>query len=151
MRKLRNYFVMMTVAIMALFCASCSSGEDEEQLEEFIEYSKPDSFYGIYASYTGEKALIDYRSASEYASGHLVDAVNMPATVYNVENEDSDWCKLLLAKYPDKDTRLYFYGNGSFEMNKLVAGRASKLGFGKENSFVYTGKYDDLKKYFGVE
>lgn len=145
MRKLGNYFVMLTVAIMALFTTSCSSSDDdEENLGTFIEYSNAQTFYETYAAYTGEKVLIDYRSADKYAAGHLNGAVNMPATVFNTQSDDAQWCQDLKAKYPTS-TCLFFYGTGSFEMNKTVAGRASRIGYGKNNSRIYTKSYDDLK------
>ncbi len=145
MRKLRNYFVMLTVAIMALFGSSCGSDDSgEEDLGPFFEYSNPETFYDIYNSYTGEKVLIDYREKSKYDAGHLTGAINMPATVYNTSSDDAAWCKELLAAFPTS-TRLYFYGTSSFEMNKTVAGRASRLGYGKEHSFIFTKGYDGLK------
>ncbi|MBQ0157212.1 MAG: rhodanese-like domain-containing protein [Bacteroidales bacterium] len=144
MRKLGNYFVMLTVAIMALFCTSCGSDDDEEKLGAFIEYTNPQSFYDTYNAYSGDKVLIDYRSADKYSAGHLSGAVNMPADVYNTQSDDAQWCKDLLATYPTS-TCLFFYGTGSFEMNKTVAGRASRIGYGKEHSRIYSKSYDDLK------
>lgn len=145
MRKLRNYFVMLTVAIMALFGSSCGGDDNsEDELGPFFEYTNADTYYNIYSSYTGEKVLIDYREKSKYDAGHLPGAINMPATIYNTSSDDAQWCQDLLAAFPTS-TRLYFYGTASFEMNKTVAGRASRIGYGKEHSFIFTKGYDGLK------
>ncbi len=147
MKRLGKYFVMLTIATLALFCSSCGPDEpdDPERLGPFVEYSSAKTFYDTYMAYNdGEKVLIDYRSADKFAAGHLPGAVNMPADVYNTSSDDAQWCKDLLAQYPTT-TCLFFYGTASFEMNKTVAGRASRLGYGKNNSRIYSKGYDDLK------
>ncbi|MBE6327973.1 MAG: rhodanese-like domain-containing protein [Bacteroidales bacterium] len=151
MKRLGNYFVMLTVAILAMFGTSCS-GDDSEDLGPFVEYAEAKTFYETYKSYNdGPKVLIDYRSASDYAAGHLTGAQSRPATVYNTADDNAQWCKDLLAEYPT-NTCLFFYGSKSFEMNKTVAGRASRLGYGKVNSRIYTKGYDEeVQGYFGVE
>lgn len=144
MKKLRNYFVMLTVAIMALFGSSCKDNDGEEELDPFIEYQNVETFYETYTSYTKDKALIDTRDASSYAAGHLSGAVSFPATIYNTSSNDAQWCQDLLAAYP-KNTCLFFYGPTSFQMVKAVAGRASKIGYGKENSRICAKGYEALK------
>ena len=145
MKKLGNYFVMLTVAILALFCSSCGGDDDsEEQLGAFIEYSEAQTFYETFDKYEGAKALIDTREASKYDAGKLADAVNMPATVYNTASDNSEWCQALKAKYPT-GTCLFFYGPTSFQDAKIVAGRASRIGYGKQNSRIFSGGYDKLK------
>ena len=65
MKRLRNYFVMLTVAILALFGTSCSS-DDSEELGPFVEYTEAQTFYDTYTSYKGAKALIDTREKSNF-------------------------------------------------------------------------------------
>ncbi|MEE1177586.1 MAG: rhodanese-like domain-containing protein [Paludibacteraceae bacterium] len=144
MKRLRNYFVMLTVAIMALFCTSCGGGDDSEELGSFVEYTEADTFYETYTSYTGSKALIDTREKSKFVAGHLPGAVNMPADIYNTADDDAQWSKDLLAAYPT-NTCLFFYGTTSFQMTKAVAGRASRIGYGKQNSRIFSKGYDELK------
>ena len=143
MKRLGNYFVMLTVAILALFGTSCSS-DDSEELGPFVEYTEAETFYETYTSYTGAKALIDTREKSKYEAGHLTGAVNLPADIYNTSDDNAQWSKDLLAAYP-KSTCLFFYGTTSFQMTKAVAGRASRLGYGKENSRIFSKGYDALK------
>ncbi len=134
---------MLTVAILALFGSSCSS-DDEEKLGPFVEYSKAQSFYDTYKSYsTGEKFLIDTRSADLYKAGHLEGAINLPATVYNTSSDDAQWCVDLKNLTKTTNVCLFFYGPKTFQDAKIVAGRASRLGYGKENSRIYSKGYDD--------
>ena len=144
MKRLGNYFVMLTVAILALFGTSCS-GDDSEELGPFVEYTEAKTFYDTYSSYTGSKALIDTREKSKYEAGHLEGAVNLPADIYNTADDNAQWSQDLLALYPNKNTCLFFYGTTSFQMTKAVAGRASRLGYGKENSRIFSRGYDALK------
>ena len=143
MKRLRNYFVMLTVAILALFGTSCSS-DDSEELGPFVEYSEAQTFYDTNTSYKGAKALIDTREKSKFEAGQLTGADNLPADIYNTADDNAQWSKDLLAKYPT-NTCLFFYGTTSFQMTKAVAGRASRLGYGKENSRIYSKGYDALK------
>ena len=143
MKRLGNYFVMLTVAILALFGTSCS-GDDSEELGPFVEYTEAKTFYDTYSSYTGSKALIDTREKSKFDAGHIEGAVNLPADIYNTADDNAQWSQDLLALYP-KNTCLFFYGTTSFQMTKAVAGRASRLGYGKENSRIFSKGYDALK------
>lgn len=162
MKRLRNYVVIMAVAFMPLYSLSCDKDDEKEEpvkdnatnggndttgidsgvpqstIGPYMEYASSQLFYDSYNAYIGEKALIDYRSAENYAVGHLSGAVNIPADAVNTL-----WCQDLLAKYPTT-TCLFFYGTGSFEMNKTVAGRASGIGYGKEHSRICSKGYDDL-------
>ena len=144
MKRLGNYFVMLTVAILALFGTSCSGGGDDEELGPFVEYTEAKTFYDTYTSYTGAKALIDTRERSKYDAGHLTGAESFPADIYNTADDDAQWCKDILASYPTS-TCLFFYGTTSFQMTKAVAGRASRLGYGKNNSRIFSKGYDELK------
>ena len=143
MKRLGNYFVMLTVAILALFGTSCS-GDDSEELGPFVEYTEAKTFYDTYTAYTGSKALIDTREKSKFAAGHIDGAVNLPADIYNTADDNAQWSQDLLALYP-KNTCLFFYGTTSFQMTKAVAGRASRLGYGKENSRIFSKGYEALK------
>ena len=143
MKRLRICFETLIVAILTLLCTSCPD-EPSEELGPFVEYTEAQTFYDTYVSYTGSKALIDTREQSKYEVGHLTEAVNFPADIYNTSDDNAQWCKDLLAAYP-KNTCLFFYGPTSFQMTKAVAGRASRLGYGKENSRIFSRGYDDLK------
>ena len=135
---------MLTVAILALFGTSCSGGGDDEELGPFVEYTEAKTFYDTYTSYTGAKALIDTRERSKYDAGHLTGAESFPADIYNTADDDAQWCKDILASFPT-NTCLFFYGTTSFQMTKAVAGRASRIGYGKVNSRIFSKGYDELK------
>ena len=143
MKKLRICFETLIVAILTLLCTSCPD-EPSEELGPFVEYTEAQTFYDTYSSYTGAKALIDTREVSKYEAEHLEGAVNLPADIYNTADDNAQWCKDLLALYP-KNTCLFFYGTTSFQMTKAVDGRASRLGYGKQNSRIFSKGYDALK------
>ena len=144
MKRLGKYFVMLTIAILALICSSCGPDDPGEELGPFVEYTEAGTFYDTYMSYTGAKALIDTREKSKYEAGHLTGAVNFPADIYNTADDDAQWSKDILASYPT-NTCLFFYGTTSFQMTKAVAGRASRIGYGKANSRIFSKGYEELK------
>ena len=155
MKKLRGFFVFVTAAVFAVCATSCSSGDDEELgphikwvldekasiLETVDKTVKNDKEKGI------EYAIVDYRSASDYNEGHMNGAVNIPATVQNTDSENAEFCVKLKEMFPTS-TRLYFYGDGKDgNLEYVVPGRASKLGFGRANSIILVGGYDKWKEY----
>jgi rhodanese-related sulfurtransferase len=154
MKKLRGFFVFVTAAVFAVCATSCSS--DDEQLgphtkwvldekasilKTVDETVKSDNENGI------EYAIVDYRSASDYEAGHMKGAVNIPATVQNTDSEKAEFCVKLKEMFPTS-TRLYFYGDGKDgNLEYVVPGRASKIGFGRANSIILVGGYDKWKPY----
>ena len=155
MKKLRLYFTVLTSAFPFLFFISCDKDECEEcdsheyienvtEQGPFVEYLEAKSFYDAYTYYSMPKALIDTREKSKFDAEHLPGAVNLPADIDNTANNNAQWSQDLLALYP-KNTCLFFYGTTSFQMTKAVAGRASRLGYGKENSRIFSKGYDELK------
>ncbi len=146
MKKSRICFVSLISVVMSVLCFSCKEEVDCEGCGsmDFVEYTEAKTFYDSYVSYTGLKALIDTREKSKYDAGHLEGAVNLPADNVNTANDNAQWCQDLLASFPT-NTCLFFYGTTSFQMTKAVAGRASRLGYGTENSRIFSRGYDELK------
>lgn len=156
MKKIRNFFVLVTAAILAVSVNSCSENGKENPLGPHIKFVldeeasiletidktvKYDKENGV------DYAIVDYRSASEYEEGHIKGAVNIHATVYNTESEDAEFCVKLKEMFPTS-TRLYFYGDGKDgNLEYVVPGRASKIGFGRANSIILVGGYDKWKPY----
>lgn len=156
MKKIRNFFVLMTAVILAVSVTSCiedDSGpsygphikfvlDDEASILETVDKTvEDDKEKGV------DYAIVDYRSASEYEEGHIKGAVNIPATVSNTSSEDAEFCVELLKRF-DTSTRLYFYGDGKDgNLEYVVPARASNLGFGRNNSIVLVGGYDKWKPY----
>lgn len=155
MKKLRGFFVFVAAAVFAVCATSCSSGGDEE-LGAHIKWVL-DEEASILATVdkTVDKdikegikyAIVDYRSASDYNEGHIKGAVNIHATVQNTDSENAEFCVKLKEMFPT-NTRLYFYGDGKDgNLEYVVPGRASKLGFGRANSIILVGGYDKWKEY----
>ena len=156
MKKIRNFFVLVTAAILAVSVTSCSENENEDPLGPHIKFVLDEEASiletidktGEYDIARGiDYAIVDYRSASEYEEGHIKGAVNIPATVSNTSSEDAEFCVELLKRF-DTSTRLYFYGDGKDgNLEYVVPSRASKLGFGRANSIILVGGYDKWKPY----
>ena len=156
MKKIRNFFVLVTAAILAVSVNSCSENGKENPLGPHIKFvldEEASILETIDKTVEDDKekgvdyAIVDYRSASEYEEGHIKGAVNIPATVSNTSSEDAEFCVELLKRF-DTSTRLYFYGDGKDgNLEYVVPSRASKLGFGRNNSIILVGGYDKWKPY----
>ena len=156
MKKIRNFFVLMTAVILAVSVTSCIEDDPEPSIGPHIKFvlDEEASILGtVDKTVEDDKekgvdyAIVDYRSASEYEDGHIKGAVNIPATVYNTDSEDAEFCVKLKEMFPTS-TRLYFYGDGKDgNLEYVVPGRASNLGFGRNNSIVLVGGYDKWKPY----
>lgn len=147
MKKLKKFCAVMAVATISLFGSSCDPEPEEcDGFDSFIEYHTSDGFYDIYASYGKSKALIDLRDASSYAADHLTGAVNLPATIGNPDNINSQWCKDLVAMFPDKNTCLFFYGATTTDIIIAVGNNASRVGYTKANSRICAKEFEELKE-----
>ena len=156
MKKIRNFFVLVTAAILAVSVTSCIEDDPEPSIGPHIKFvldEEASILETVDKTVEDDKengvdyAIVDYRSASEYEEGHIKGAVNIPATVSNTSSEDAEFCVELLKRF-DTSTRLYFYGDGKDgNLEYVVPGRASNLGFGRNNSIVLVGGYDKWKPY----
>lgn len=106
------------------------------------------SFIDLYENYQSDKILIDIRDTSEYAVGHVLNAVNLPADESNSNSVDSPWCKELLKLTNNSlKTCLFIYGATSNTLRDQVGCNASDLGYGKVNTRVFENN-DKLRAFF---
>lgn len=147
MKKLKKLFAVMAVASISLFSNSCYSDSEEDcGLDVYISYHDPKLFYNTYTSYSRSKALIDIRDTSSFAADHLAGAVNLPATADNPTSVNSQWCKDLVATFPDKNTCLFFYGATTSSLACAVGNNASRVGYTKANSRQFSHGFEALKE-----
>lgn len=168
MKALKNYFLLVALALIAAFATSCG-GKDEEELDPFIQLDNPQTFYNTYKSRLsngGKAILVDLRAPADYAKDGLSEAVNVTvmkiddngnAILSNdgkpvVNSKDVDpskggtWTQKLLQAAGDKNTAVFLYGNTNFTYTRLIAGQASKAGFGKKNTYITLSSMEKLQE-----
>lgn len=149
MKKIRGFFVFVTAAILTV-CATSCGGDDEELGPHKKWVYNEDVLAKLAAQIKSDKengkkyVVVDYRSEDAYKQGHIDGAENIPATAVNTASDDAEFCIRLKEKFP-LTTRIYFYGDKDANLEYVVPGRASKIGYGQENSNVLVGGYSKWK------
>lgn len=123
MKHLKKYIYTISIILVVLTPSLLASGKQEVQKEEVVikeeatkaEYHKINVVQAKAAIDEQDDILvIDVRTSSEYASGHIPNSINIPLNVIE---------STVLEKYPEKDTKLYVYcrsGNRSAQAAKLL-------------------------------
>lgn len=138
MKNVKNVLLFALMAVLSLCATSCSSSSSDTQLESYKKVNAELFYDNIESSKkNGAPQIIDYRSAEEYAAGHIPGAVNIPVLDRNAESE----IKNGLAKYaftPEGNKRnIYTYGSLSTSntLGFYLAGIISKEGWGISRTF----------------
>ena len=140
MKKLLKLVAIAATVVASVVATSCSSDSSEE-LNAFYDASPADfkekleTLQAAGADYV----IIDYRSAEDYAEGHITGAINKQATAQNTQSNSSEWCTWLKNAYPTT-TYIMLYGQDASQ-EYYVAGRVSKLGYGKSHTWSLTNGY----------
>lgn len=153
MKALRNYFLLISLALMSLVAVSCGGNDDE--LDPFIQMDNAQKFINAYKSRLPNAILVDLRSEADYDAGHLDGAENL--SVFNADGKtvnvkDLDpklggtWPKRLLEKAGDKNVAVFLYGVSNFTYTRDIAGQASKAGFGKKNTYITLSSMEKLQE-----
>lgn len=116
--KRRTLFLILTVILLFASNSLFSFSKKEVQIEEPVisaQYNKIDSMSAKEVFDTQKDiTIIDVRTAGEFESGHIENAINIPLDVIEAT---------VLEKYPNKDEKLYLYcrsGNRSSQAAKLL-------------------------------
>ncbi len=116
--KRRTLFLILTVILLLASNSLFSFSKKEVQIEEPVisaQYNKIDSLSAKEVFDTQKDiTIIDVRTAGEFESGHIENAINIPLDVIEAT---------VLEKYPNKDEKLYLYcrsGNRSSQAAKLL-------------------------------
>ncbi|NCD04788.1 MAG: rhodanese-like domain-containing protein [Spirochaetia bacterium] len=116
--KRRTLFLILTVILLLASNSLFSFSKKEVQIEEPVisaQYNKIDSMSAKEVFDTQKDiTIIDVRTAGEFESGHIENAINIPLDVIEAT---------VLEKYPNKDEKLYLYcrsGNRSSQAAKLL-------------------------------
>ncbi len=116
--KRRTLFLILTIILLLASNSLFSFSKKEVQIEEPMisaKYNKIDSMSAKEVFDTQKDiTIIDVRTAGEFESGHIENAINIPLDVIEAT---------VLEKYPNKDEKLYLYcrsGNRSSQAAKLL-------------------------------
>jgi len=116
--KRRTLFLILTVILLLASNSLFSFSKKEVQIEEPMisaKYNKIDPMSAKEVFDTQKDiTIIDVRTAGEFESGHIENAINIPLDVIEAT---------VLEKYPNKDEKLYLYcrsGNRSSQAAKLL-------------------------------
>jgi len=87
---------------------------------------------------------LDFRSEAEFNVEHIPGAINIPATLTNTASDNGEFAKKVLSTLPEQTKKIYMYGGngGSYgQLEYIVPGRISRLGYGQANSIVLLGGF----------
>lgn len=151
MKTLRNYFLLVSLALMSLVTVSCGGNDDE--LDPFIQMDNAQKFINAYKNRLPNAILVDLRSEADWAKDGLEESENLsvlnPDGTVNAKDLDpklgGTWPKRLLEKAGDKNVAVFLYGNTNFAYTRDIAGHASQVGFGKKNTIITLSKVADLQ------
>ena len=141
MKTFKSFFAFFLVSILVLSANSCKK-DGSEELGPFIE-APVGRFKDAIDAQAGEARIVDYRSKADFDAGHIPGAINIPATVQNTKSNNSPFCEEILNRFPDKTKPIFLYGNkSSIDLQRIVPGRVSKIGFGRSNTYVLQGGFE---------
>lgn len=156
MKALRNYFLLISLALMSLVAVSC--GGDDDELDPFIQRDNAQKFINSYKAKQPNSILVDLRSPEDFAKDGLPGAVNLSVMnedgkTVNVKDLDpklgGKWPQKLLELAGDKNVYVFMYGNTNFTYTRDIAGHASQAGFGKKHTIITLAKLSELQAAMG--
>ncbi|MDR1729301.1 MAG: rhodanese-like domain-containing protein [Prevotellaceae bacterium] len=149
MKTFKSFFLLLFASALVFSVNSCKSGNGEEELPDFNMVRTAEGFKEFIDEHGGFESaqILDFRSAEDFANGHVPGAVNIPATAVNTDN--GEFAQEVMAFFPDKSKPIYMYGG--MMLDNVVAGRISGLGYGKVNSNLLMGGFNAWKAAFPDE
>ena len=169
-RFFRTLIFVAVAAVATVSISSCKHDEEEDpksKKDVFIldpnresggavdqmSGASSDAFYKGLTNNTPESTIvIDTRSASEYAAGHVVRAISIPVTEAAFYYDDEFIYKEVERLDPNHSKFILLTDNGADVVMLHVAGRISAMGWGKQKVYLLMDKTSDfLKKYPDVK
>lgn len=153
MKTFKLFFTLCLASIFVLSVNSCKK-EKTEELGPYYKIPSAETLKGSYSHLLDVEngaQIVDYRSQAEFVAGHIPGAINIPATIANTASDDADFCKKILARC-NKSTPVLLYGKKSAaDLEHIVPGRVSKIGYGYDKTFVLLGGFEGWKKAYPTE
>lgn len=144
--KFRLFFAAVLAVCMSA-CDGCSS-KGEGDLEGYIKADVA-SFKNALDKETNPQ-ILDYRSAEDYAAGHIPGAVNFDCTSTGTANKwSSDTGELMtfLTTKFSTSKKIFIYGKSGWTAAGIsLPGRVANI-WGKENTVNLEKGYDSWKTY----
>ena len=138
MKTFKAFFLLFFASALVLSVNSCKGGGDEEELGPHTKEPNVERFKER-VSVSGAQ-ILDFRSAEDFAAGHIRGAINIEATTRNTASNDGEFAKKILETF-DKSKPLYMYGGKNAQLEYVVPGRISKIGFGQARSIILLGGF----------
>ncbi len=141
MKKLKKFLFFGFLSVMTLFSASCSSSGDEEDLESYVKVEA--SAFKSRIDATTNPQILDYRSAAEYAAGHISGAINIEGTNQSAEAENGPFRSAVRNAFSTAKT-IYVYGSKSTNntLGFYLCGIISKMGWGESKTIHMINGYE---------
>jgi len=152
MKTFKSFFAFFLVSILVLSVNSCKK-ENSEELGSFQGVLEKDvQVFKDLINAQGEGVqIVDFRSADDFAAGHIPGAINIPATYQNTQSNNSFFCEEIL-RLLDKTKPVFLYGKKTdISLGKIVAGRVSKIGFEHARTCFFEGGFEAWKAAFPDE
>ena len=128
-----KFFKFALIAVVAMFCASsCSKSSGEEELTGYVKVDA--AGFKAYIAKDSVPQILDTRSASDYAKGHIPGAVNIDAS------NAADWASdngVFMTKVKAQfktSKKIYVYGTSGWSaVGMSLPGRIANT-WGKPNT-----------------
>ena len=150
MKTFRTFFVLFIVTVFAFSINSCSKNDNQEELGAYSTIRDAADFKRRMSTQGDNVQILDFRSEADFDAGHIAGAKNIHATLEGTMSNNTPFCDKVLATF-DKNRPLFMYGGKSVDLEFSVPGRISKIGFGRDNTYILQGGFDIWKKEFPNE
>lgn len=137
---MKQFKLLFAVLIAAVCLGSCKKdGGGEEELcahnklgvENFVDAMEKES----------APQILDYRSAEEYAKGHIPGAISMPVATANLV-KDSEYFQNVKKQFSTTKKIFIYGGSDSWGVNGNVLPGIIACDWGKNNTILLDGGFD---------
>lgn len=144
MKGLKKILFLSTLALMAVCGTSCNSSDSDEDLDAYIKVDAA-AFKARIESAGGFDAvqILDYRSAADFAKGHLPNAINIEGTNQNAKDENGEFRTAVKNQFSTSKT-IFVYGSKATNntLGFYLSGIISKMGWGIAKTIHMTNGYE---------
>jgi len=136
-------FRLGTLLIVVSALVACNSTKDEPTEDDFT-YNKVRTAEGFDELIIGQGAnvqILDFRSEADFDAGHIPDAINITATVQNTASDNGEFAQRVLQEF-DNNRPIFIYGRNDLNLEYIVPGRISRIGFRQSNTYILLGGFN---------
>lgn len=155
MKRFKLFLTAVIAVSLAAFCSSCSkdSGSDsngsKQELEGYIKAGVNEFHTAI--NNDSDPQIVDYRSAEDFAKGHIKGAVNIDGTNPADWSTDNGVFMQKLTSQFSTSKKIFLYGKSGWSQTGLaLPGRVARI-WGSKNTVNLEGGYSSWEKNFPNE